>query len=67
MSISFAEYVLSAVFSLIAIRQLRGQRLAGIRLCFPRLAVAVVSVNYLHGIPTRGNDLMVVAGGALVG
>jgi hypothetical protein len=55
------DYLLSAALVLIVVRQLRGRRLAGASLYLPLAIVAYVAVNYLHGIPTAGNDLVLVS------
>jgi hypothetical protein len=56
------DYLLSAALILIVVRQLRGRRLAGVSLYLPLAIVAYVAVNYLHGIPTTGNDLALIGG-----
>ncbi|MGA9921544.1 MAG: DUF1453 domain-containing protein [Candidatus Dormiibacterota bacterium] len=62
-----SEYLLSGLLILVVVRQIRGRRLAGLMLYLPLVLVAVAAVSYLHGIPTTGNDLLLVLGGAAVG
>ncbi|MGC2192994.1 MAG: hypothetical protein WA751_11760 [Candidatus Dormiibacterota bacterium] len=64
---SITDYLLSAVLILLVFQQIRGRRLAGLTLYLPLLLVAVAAVSYLHGIPTSGNDLILVVLGAVVG
>ncbi|HEU5372991.1 MAG TPA: hypothetical protein VFU51_11445 [Gaiellaceae bacterium] len=54
------DYLISAALILVVVRQIRGKRLAGASLYVPLALVAYAAVNYLHGVPTAGNDLLLV-------
>ena len=54
------DYLLSAALVLIVVRQLRGRPLAGASLYLPLAIVAFAAAKYLRGIPTSGNDLLLV-------
>jgi hypothetical protein len=64
---SFTDYLLSAVLILVVFRQLRGRRLSGFFLFLPLVIVAVFAVSYFKGVPTSGNDPLLVMGGVLLG
>ena len=55
------DYLISAALILVVVRQIRGKRLAGASLYVPLALVGYAAVKYLHGIPTAGNDLELVA------
>ena len=55
------DYLISAALILVVVRQIRGKRLAGASLYVPLALVGYAAVNYLHGLPTQGNDLGLVA------
>ena len=61
------EYLLNAILIGLVALQVRGRRLSARSLLWPVVVVAVVAGEYLHGVPTRGNDLALAVGGALVG
>jgi hypothetical protein len=54
------DYLISAALVLVVVRQLRGRRLAGASLYVPLVLVAYAAFKYLHGVPTTGNDLVLV-------
>jgi hypothetical protein len=54
------DYLISGALVLVVLRQLHGRRLAGVTLYLPLALVAYAAVNYVHGIPTAGNDLSLV-------
>jgi hypothetical protein len=54
------DYLLSAALVLVIVRQLRGRRLAGASLYLPLAIAGYAAFQYLHGIPTSGNDLVLV-------
>jgi hypothetical protein len=60
-------YIFTAALVLAIVRQARGRKLAGPTLYVPLAIVAYVAVHYLHTIPTSGNDIELVALGALSG
>ncbi|MEZ0089095.1 hypothetical protein [Streptacidiphilus sp. EB129] len=57
---SATEYLLNAVLVLLVIRQIRGSRLDLVNLLLPLAIVGVVGFQYLHSIPTDGNDLVLI-------
>jgi hypothetical protein len=57
-------YIFTGALIFAVIRQLRGRKLAGASLYLPLGIVAYVAAQYLHTIPTTGNDLALVAIGA---
>ncbi len=64
---TFTDYLLDISLMGIVIFQIRGRRLTTRSLLLPLGIVAYVAATYLHGIPTAGNDLVLVIGCALVG
>jgi hypothetical protein len=62
-----ADYILNAVFVLLVLRQTRERKLDARSLMVPLLVVFLVVRNYVHSIPTAGNDLVLVAVLATVG
>jgi hypothetical protein len=61
------DYLLTAALLLIVVRQIRGRRLTGAALYVPIAVTAYAAFQYLHTIPTSGNDLVVVGAGAAIG
>ncbi len=55
-----------ALIALVAL-QIRGRRLTARSLILPVALVGWAAASYLHGIPTAGNDLFLVVGGAAAG
>jgi hypothetical protein len=51
-------YVINAILVLLVARQIRERRLDLQSLVLPLVLVAVAAANYLHAIPTRGNDVV---------
>ena len=64
---TFSDYLLDTVLVLIVLRQVRESRLDRRAVLLPLIIVGVVANSYLHGIPTAGNDLELVAGFTAVG
>jgi len=64
-------YIINGILVLLVVRQIRERRLDLRSLALPFVLVAVVAANYLHTIPTGGNDLLLEVGlgavGALMG
>jgi hypothetical protein len=54
-------YVINAVLVLLVVRQIRERRLDLRSLVLPLVLVALAASNYLHAIPTRGNDVVLDA------
>jgi len=61
------DYLLTAALLLVVVRQIRGRRLSGAALYVPIAVTAYAALEYLHTIPTSGNDLVLVAAGAGTG
>jgi hypothetical protein len=61
------DYLLTAALLLVVVRQIRGRRLSGAALYVPIAVTAYAAFQYLHTIPTSGNDLVVVVAGAGIG
>lgn len=64
---SFTDYLLDSALVLLVLIQLRERRLTTKDLIRPLIIVGIAVMNYLHGIPTAGNDLVLVGAFALVG
>src|SRR5579862_6621871 len=64
---SITEYLLNGALVGLVFLQLRGRRLTARNLLLPVAIVGWVAMSYLHGIPTAGNDLVLVVLGALAG
>lgn len=58
---SAKDYVFSAVFIALIFLQVRGRRVTVRSLLLPVIIVVVAAGRYLHGIPTGGNNLALVA------
>jgi hypothetical protein len=65
------DYILDSALVLLVLLQIKERRLTTRTIIRPLVIVAVAVVNYLNGIPTGGNDLVLVAVlgclGALIG
>jgi len=61
------DYILDIALIAIVLLQVRGRRLTTRSLLLPLGIVGWAVANYLHGIPTAGNDLALVAGSAGLG
>jgi hypothetical protein len=55
------DYLISAALVFVVVRQMRGRRLVGASLYVPLALVAYAAFEYLHTVPTSGNDLALVA------
>lgn len=64
---TLSDYLLNITLVGLVILQVRGHRITRSRLLFPLVATAVVGLQYLHGIPTAGNDLLLIVGLAIAG
>ena len=64
---TFTDYLIDFTLIGIVVLQLRGRRLTPRSLLFPLGIVGYVAATYLHGIPTAGNDILLVAAFAAVG
>ena len=64
---TITDYLINAVFVLVVLRQARERQVDLRSLLVPLAVVAFVAHNYIHSIPTAGNDLVLVAALACVG
>ncbi len=61
------DYIFSAIFITLIFRQIHGRRLTAKGILIPIAIVAIAANRYLHGIPTAGNDLILVASCIIIG
>jgi hypothetical protein len=61
------DYILDSLLVLLVLLQVKERKLTTQALVRPFIIVGVAVMTYLHGIPTAGNDLVLVAALALVG
>jgi hypothetical protein len=61
------DYILDSALVLLVLVQIPERRLTTKALVRPLVILAVAVANYFHGIPTAGNDLVLVAAVALIG
>ena len=61
------DYLLNIALVALVVLQMRGRRLDRRGLVLPLALVAWAASHYLHGIPTAGNDRLLVAIGVLAG
>ena len=61
------DYIIDSLLVLLVLLQLKERELTTRSLVRPLVIVGVAVVNYLHGIPTAGNDLVLVAALASLG
>lgn len=61
------EYALNIGLVGLVLLQLRGRKLTVVNLLVPVAITVFVAMNFLHAIPTTGNDMVLELGGALLG
>jgi hypothetical protein len=61
------DYLIDSALVLLVLLQIKERTLTTRTLVRPLVIVAIAVANYLHGIPTGGNDLVLVAVLALLG
>jgi len=61
------DYLIDSLLVLLVLMQIRERKLTTRTLIRPLVIVGVAVLNYLHGIPTAGNDLILVGAFALLG
>ena len=61
------DYLIDSALVLLVLLQSKERRLTTEALVRPLILVAIAVINYLNGIPTAGNDLLLVGVLALVG
>jgi hypothetical protein len=64
---SLADYAIDIALIAVVLLQVRGRRLTLRTLLMPVILVTWAATSYLHGIPTAGNDLLLVVGTASLG
>jgi hypothetical protein len=61
------DYLINAVLVLLILRQVRERRVDLRSLLLPAALLSTVASNYLHSIPTAGNDLILIIGLSAIG
>ncbi|HTW11545.1 MAG TPA: hypothetical protein VME01_02280 [Solirubrobacteraceae bacterium] len=61
------DYILDSALVLLVLIQIRERPMSARPLIRPLVILGIAVLNYLHGIPTQGNDLLLLAVFALVG
>jgi hypothetical protein len=64
---TFTDYLLIGTLIALVLLQIRGRRISAHTLALPIVIVAFAAVEYLHGVPTSGDNLVLVLAGALTG
>lgn len=64
---SLSDYLFDSVLVLLVFRQVRETRFTRRMAVLPLVIIALVVKNYLHTVPTAGNDLVLIAGLTLLG
>jgi hypothetical protein len=64
---NFSDYLIDSVLVLLVLIQIKERPITRKALIRPLVILSIAVVNYLHGIPTQGNDLVLVAALALFG
>lgn len=64
---SITDYLIDSTLVLLVLLQIKERPLSAKTLIRPLVIVAIAVENYLHGIPTAGNDLVLVGALALLG
>jgi hypothetical protein len=67
LSMTSTDYIIDSLLVLLVLLQIREQRLTTKTIIRPLVLVGFAVLNYLHGIPTAGNDLELIACFALLG
>jgi hypothetical protein len=64
---TFTDYLIDSALVLLVLVQLKERRLTTKSIVRPLIIVGIAVANYLHGIPTAGNDLVLVSMLGLLG
>lgn len=64
---TITDYLIDSALVLLVLIQIKERRLTLRTIVRPLVIVGIAVVSYLHGIPTAGNDLVLLAGLALLG
>ncbi|MFZ0384556.1 MAG: hypothetical protein WAL22_02725 [Solirubrobacteraceae bacterium] len=62
-----ADYLIDSALVLLVLLQVKERELTTRTLVRPLIILAIAVINYLHGIPTSGNDLVLAGALALIG
>jgi hypothetical protein len=62
-----SDYIIDSALVLLVLMQLKERKLTMRQLIRPLIILAVAVVNYLHGIPTQGNDLVLILAISAIG
>jgi hypothetical protein len=61
------DYALNLLLVAAVVRQMRGKKLTAVGLLWPIGLVVVAAIEYLHSIPSAGDDLELALAGAAIG
>ncbi|MBF6556874.1 MAG: hypothetical protein IVW52_11995 [Acidimicrobiales bacterium] len=64
---TITDYLMNIGLIGLVVLQIRGHKVTRARLLFPLVATVFVATQFLHTIPTAGNDLVLIVGLACVG
>ena len=64
---TITDYLMNIGLIALVVLQIRGHKVTRARLLFPLVATVFVAAQFLHAIPTAGNDLVLIVGLACVG
>jgi hypothetical protein len=64
---TLTDYAIDIALIGLVILQVRGRRITGRTLLLPVILVGWAATSYLHGIPTAGNDLVLIIGATAIG
>ena len=66
-SMTTTDYLMNIALIALVILQIRGHKVTRARLVFPLVATVFVAAQFLHAVPTAGNDLVLIIGFSCVG
>jgi hypothetical protein len=66
-AMSISDYLIDSALVLLVLLQIRERELTARQMIRPLVILAIAIVNYLHGIPAAGNDLVLAGALALLG
>ena len=64
---TITDYLMNIGLIALVVLQIRGHKVTRARLVFPLVATVFVATQFLHAIPTAGNDLVLIVGLACFG
>ncbi|MGP0108002.1 MAG: hypothetical protein ACLPR9_03900 [Acidimicrobiales bacterium] len=64
---TITDYLMNIGLIALVVLQIRGHEVTRARLLFPLVATVFVAAQFLHAVPTAGNDLVLIVGLACVG